>query len=75
MNKDYLAPGIPCAFFNFEGHFDIEAKVRKLLSDTLSPGDSLKELAAKTIQLFKQNNIEKVIWSYAGYAIFWYIGD
>lgn len=72
---DHLKEGIPCAFFNFKGQYQLEAKIRKILSEKLDATDDTHEATRKTVDAFKLNGIEKVVWVYDGYALFWYIGD
>ena len=73
--NDKLSNGISCGFFNFKGQWELEAKIRKLIGEALDICDSTQEATIKTIEIFKANGIEKVVWSYDGHALFWYIGD
>ena len=74
MSEDYIMPGVPCAFFNFEGHFELEAKIRKLIPVAMNVHTEQNISYIKTVELFKKNNITNVTWSYFGVAVFWYIG-
>lgn len=75
LHADHLIEGIPCTFFNFKGQYSLEVTIRKLLAEVLCAKDTSREATAKTILLFKEQHIENVVWSYDGYAIFWYVGE
>lgn len=71
--KDYIANGIPCAFFNFKGYHALECKVRMGLKDILKVTMSPVEANQVIIDFFKVNKIENVIWVASTHLCFWRI--
>jgi hypothetical protein len=73
-NIDYIAEGIPCMFNNFKGQHKLEATIRQLLHDELSPTMDNDRVIAEIMEILENNGIENVVANCAGYVYFWYIG-
>ena len=69
--KDYIAKGIPCAFFNFKGSRALECKIRRRLKDLLKVDMDHVTVNQSIIDFFKADNINNVVCVVSTHVCFW----